>query len=75
MPGTIVLEKLSTGAAARIAGVGVQTIRAWARDGRLPHEVTPLGLLVARDDLEHFLEARERQREQRARTRQIGRTH
>ena len=73
MPGTVVLEKLNTAAAARIAGVGEGTIRAWARSGQLPHEVTVLGMLVARDDLESFLEARARRQRERVRVRQIGR--
>ena len=71
MPGTVVLEKLNTAAAARIAGVGEKTIRAWARSGQLPHEVTVLGMLIARDDLEDFLQAREHQREQRVKTRRV----
>ena len=68
---TIVLEKLTTSAAARVAGVSEQSIRAWAKAGALPHEVTPLGMLIARDDLETFLEARDRQRAQRVRVRQV----
>ncbi len=71
MPGTVVLEKLNTAAAARIAGVGEGTIRAWAKSGQLPHEATVLGMLIARDDLEHFLDARQRQREQRIKTRRV----
>ena len=71
MLGTVVLEKLNTAKAARIAGVGEGTIRAWAKSGQLPHEVTVLGMLIARDDLEHFLEARDRQREQRVKVRQV----
>ena len=71
MPGTFVLEKLNTAAAARIAGVGEGTIRAWARAGALPVEQTPLGMMIARDDLEDFLQARERQWEQRLKVRQV----
>lgn len=72
MPGAIVLERLTTSAAARHAGVSEQSIRSWAKSGLLPVEVTPLGLLVDRDDLDAFVAARERQRRDRVRTRQIG---
>src|SRR5215213_2316374 len=45
MPAT--LEKLTTSAAARVAGVSEQSIRQWVRRGLLPAEIMPLGLLVS----------------------------
>ncbi len=55
MPGTIVLAKLTTSAAARRAGVSEQSIRSWARSGLLPVEQTPLGMLIDVHDLDEVL--------------------
>jgi len=63
---------LTTSIAARIAGVSEQSIRAWARAGILPHEQTPLGMLIDRDDLDAVLRARERQRRERVTVRQVA---
>lgn len=51
---------LTTGEAARLAGVSAETIRMWARSGRLPVQRTARGLcLYQRDDLDHTLERRQ----------------
>jgi len=55
---------LTPSAAARVAGVSEQTLRAWLKSGRLPHSSTPLGRLVDRADLDQFL-ARRRAQESR----------
>jgi predicted site-specific integrase-resolvase len=39
-------ERMTTSAAARVAGVSEQTIRSWAKSGRLPVIATPLGMLI-----------------------------
>ena len=58
MAGATVLEKLATSAAARRAGVSEQSIRQWAKSGRLPVEQTPPGMLIDRDVLERVLRQR-----------------
>src|SRR5215207_3583506 len=37
------VEGLTTSEAARVLGVAAQTLRSWARQGRLPYTETPLG--------------------------------
>ncbi len=49
---------LSTSEAARAAGVSAETIRKWAQSGRLPAQVTPLGLLINPPDLHQLLRER-----------------
>ena len=67
MPATATLPDavLSTSAAARRAGVSAQAIRLWVRDGRLPAQSTPLGLLVRVSDLDRFLAERSTRRPRR----------
>ncbi len=69
----VTFEMLTTASAARRAGLSEGTIRQWLRDGVLPSTETPLGRLIDAADLEDFLEARERQRAQRVKVRQVGR--
>jgi|SoiMethySBSTD1v2_1073268.scaffolds.fasta_scaffold985155_3 hypothetical protein len=64
----VIDERLTTSSAARVAGVGEQTIRAWMRSGRLAFESTPLGALIDRASLGQIIAAREQaQREKRQR--------
>jgi hypothetical protein len=58
-------ERLTTSAAARIAGVSEQSIRAWMRTGRLAHESTPLGALIDRASLGQVIAEREAARHDR----------
>lgn len=59
-------ERLTTSVAARAAGVSEQTIRSWARSGRLPVIATPLGMLIDRAALGQIIAEREAaQRERR----------
>lgn len=51
-------QRLTTSAAARLAAVSEQTVRTWARSGHLPHEATPLGMLIDRRVLDAFLAQR-----------------
>jgi predicted site-specific integrase-resolvase len=61
-------ERLTTSAAARIAGVSAETVRAWVRAGRLAVISTPLGMLIDRASLGHLIAEREAtQRERQAR--------
>jgi excisionase family DNA binding protein len=51
---------LTTGEAAILAGVSVETVRAWARIGRLPVQRTARGLCVyQRDDVERIIARRQ----------------
>lgn len=62
----VIDQPLTTGAAARAAGVSEQTIRTWMRSGRLPAEQTPLGALIDRAALGQIIaerEAAQRERE------------
>ncbi len=59
-------ERLTTGQAARAAGVSEQTIRQWLKAGALQYEQTPLGRLIDARSLGRLLTAREATR--RART-------
>ena len=56
---TIADDRLTTGAAARAAGVSEQTIRQWLKSGRLAHETTPLGRLIAAESLGMLISQRE----------------
>jgi hypothetical protein len=56
-----------------MAGVSEQSIRQWARSGLLPHEQTPLGMLFAVGDLDAAITAREHQRREKVRSRQLDR--
>jgi hypothetical protein len=53
----VIDQPLTTGAAARAAGVSEQTIRTWARSGRLPVIATPLGMLIDRAALGQVIAA------------------
>ena len=55
----VVDERLTTSAAARVAGVSEQTVRSWARSGRLPVIATPLGMLIDRAALGQVIAERE----------------
>jgi excisionase family DNA binding protein len=48
--------------AARRLEVSVELVRAWMRDGRLPHIQTPLGRLVPRDAVERLAAERQQQK-------------
>jgi len=54
-----VVEKLTPSAAARLAGVSEQTLRAWLKRGQLPCEQTPLGRLIDPVALGRFMGERE----------------
>ena len=64
-----VIGGLRTGEAARVLGVSEQSVRSWARAGRLPYTATPYGALFDTRAV-HTLAA---QRERIARTRSGGR--
>jgi excisionase family DNA binding protein len=64
-------ETVTTSEAARIAGVSAETIRLWLRDGRLPGQITPLGALIRRVDVDRLVTQREAARRDRVRTRQV----
>lgn len=65
---------MTSGEAARALSVSQQTARLWARSGKLPAVLTPLGLLFDAGDVERLRLAREQSAETpRIRTRQIGR--
>jgi excisionase family DNA binding protein len=53
-------QLLTTGEAARLAGVSAETIRMWARSGRLPVQRTARGLCVyQRDDIDRIVARRQ----------------
>jgi predicted site-specific integrase-resolvase len=58
----VIDERLTTASAARVAGVGEQTIRNWMRTGRLAFESTPLGALIDPASLGAVIADRERNR-------------
>ena len=65
-------EWLTTSQAARVAQVSADSIRVWARTGRLPCARTPLGALIRREDVERLAAARELgPARSRVRTRQV----
>ena len=68
----VIDQPLTTGAAARAAGVSEQTIRSWARSGRLPVIATPLGMLIDRATLGQIIAEREAAQRERARIRRPG---
>ena len=47
-------EWLSTGDAARIVGASQQSIRRWAKEGRLAYLDTAVGYLIRREDAERL---------------------
>lgn len=52
-------EYVTTAAAAKILGVSLNTIRAWAEDGKIPVRRNPANgyRLFRREDLDKFLES------------------
>ncbi len=51
---------MSTSMAARLIGVSGESVRLWLRSGALPHQATPLGALIRREDVDRLIEQRDR---------------
>ena len=49
---------LSSGQAARLAGIGQQWVNQLAKQGRLEHIETPLGILIRREAVEEYARLR-----------------
>ena len=64
--------RLTTSAAARVAGCSEASIRLWMRSGRLAFEPTPLGALIDRGALDQVIAEREAVQRERAQKRWIG---
>ena len=66
---TATRDLMSTSEAARVLGVSSETLRLWARQGRIPFADTPIGRLYAAEVIHDMAAARERIARERAQDR------